>query len=134
MSRTSNGKGDIGKLRKTAITIWLFSGFFGVIILMSSSTPTGLYLGWFFLFVSFIVLVIWAMWNIASKADELVGRHAGYTPESGVEMEEPESSHQIKPILKEEMNTKVTEQPLSNGKVLVIGTVLAIVLYWMTTI
>ena len=128
MSRTDYRERDIGKLRKTAITIWLFSGFFGIIILMSSSTPRGLYLGWFFLFVSFIVVVIWGMWRIATKADELVGR-------LGVEIEEPESSHQISPRVVEENNESNTaDQPMSNGKVLVIGISLAVILYWVTNV
>ena len=75
MSRIDDREKDIGKLGKTAITIWLFSGLFGVIILMSSSTPLGLYLGWFFLFISFVVVIIWVMWYIAVKVDELVVRH-----------------------------------------------------------
>ncbi len=75
MSRTDERSEDLGKLRKAAMTIWLFSGLFGVIILMSSSTPVGLYLGLFLLFVSFIIVVIWGMWHIACKADEWVGRH-----------------------------------------------------------
>ncbi len=75
MSKIDDREREIGKLGKTAITIWLFSGLFGIIILMSSSTPVGLYLGLFFLFVSFIVVVICAMWYMASKADEWVGRH-----------------------------------------------------------
>ena len=128
MSRTDYRERDIGKLRKTAITIWLFSGFFGIIILMSSSTTVGLYLGWFFLFVSFIVVVIWGMWRIATKADELVGK-------LGVEIEEQESSHQISPRVVEENNESNTaDQPMSNGKVLVIGGTLAIMLYWVTSV
>ena len=127
MSRTDYRERDIGKLRKTAITIWLFSGFFGIIILMSS-TPVGLSLGCFFLFVSFIVVVIWGMWRIATKADELVGR-------LGVEIEEPESSHQISPRVVEENNESNTaDQPMSNGKVLVIGISLAVILYWVTNV
>ena len=118
----------IGKFRKTAITIWLFSGLFGVIILMSSSTPRGLYLGWFFLFVSFIVLVIWAMWYMASKADEWVSRH-------GVLIEESEVGHQIKPKIVEDGNESDTaDQPMSNRKVLAIGISLAVILYWVTSI
>ncbi len=128
MSRTDYREEDIGKFRKTAITIWLFSGFFGIIILMSSSTPVGLYLGWFFLFVSFIVVVIWGMWHIATKADKLIGR-------LGFEIEEPESSHQINPRVVEESNESNTaDQPMSNGKVLVIGGTLAIMLYWVISV
>jgi len=128
MSRTDYRKGDLGKLRKAAMTIWLFSGLFGVIILMSSSTPVGLYLGLFLLFVSFIIVVICGMWHIATKADELIGR-------LGVEIEEPESSHQINPRVVEESNESNTaDQPMSNGKVLVIGGTLAIMLYWVTSV
>ena len=131
MSRIDDREKDIGKLGKTAITIWLFSGLFGVIILMSSSTPTGLYLGWFFLFVSFVVVIIWVMWYIACKADELVGRYT----ELGVEIEEQELSHQIKSKIVQESNeSNTTNQPMSNGKIFVIGSSLAVILYWVTTI
>jgi len=65
---------EISPIKKWGLTIWLFSGVFGVIILFSSSTPVGLYLGWLLIFVSFIVLVIWAFWYIAGRADEFVGR------------------------------------------------------------
>ena len=131
MSRTDYREGDFGKLRKAAMTIWLFSGFFGIIILLSSSTPTGLYLGWFFLFVSFVVVIIWVMRYIACKADEVVGRYT----ESGVEIEEPESSHQINPKTVQESNeSNTTNQPMSNGKIFVIGTSLAVILYWVTSI
>ncbi len=124
MSRTNERSEDIGKLRKTAITIWLFSGFFGLIILLSSSTPTGLYLGWFFLFVSFVVVIIWVMWKIAGKLDEMVVKITG-----------PESSHQIKSKIVQESNeSNPTNRPMSNGKVLVIGTSLAVILYWVTSI
>jgi len=127
MSRTDYREGDMGKLRKAAMTIWLFSGLFGIIILMSSSTPVGLYLGLFFLFVSFIVVVIWGMWHIATKADELVGR-------LGVGIEEPESSYQISPRVVEESNESNTaNQPMSKGKVLVIGIGIAVFLYLVTS-
>ena len=84
MSEIDDRVKDVGVMKKIGITVFLFSGFFGVIILMSSSTPLGLYLGWFFLIISFVVLIIWAMWKIAGKLDEMV-----------VKITEPESSHQI---------------------------------------
>jgi len=131
MSRIDDREGDIGKLRQIAITIWLFSGVFGLIILLSSSTPTGLYLGWFFLFVSFVVVIIWVMWYIACKTDQVIGRYT----EFGVEIEEPESSYQIKPKIVEESNeSNTTNQPMSNAKVLVIGGTLAMILYWVTSV
>jgi len=60
--------------------------------------------------------------------------HAGYTPEFGVEIKEPELSYQIKPKLVEESNeSNTTDQPLSNGKI-VIGISLGVILYWLTSI
>jgi len=134
MSSTSNGEGGIGKLRKVAMTIWLFSGLFGVIILMSSSTTTGLYLGLFFLFVSFTVLVIWAMWNIASKADELVGRYAGYTPEIGVKVHEHSLPNLVHSNTVNDNNEVKQDEPIGRGKLLAGGIIIAIILYWMTII
>jgi len=128
MSRIDDRGGYIGKLRKTAITIWLFSGLFGLVILMSSSTPVGLYLGWFLLIISFVVVIICGMWYIATKADELVDM-------LGVKIEEPTLGHQINPRVVEESNESNTaDQPMSNGKVLVIGGTLAIILYWVTSV
>ena len=71
MSEIDDRVKDVGVMKKIGITVFLFSGFFGVTILMSS-TPLGLYLGWFFLIISFVVLIIWAMWKIAGKLDVIV--------------------------------------------------------------
>ena len=123
MSRTNERSEDIGKLRKTAITIWLFSGLFGIIILMSSSTPTGLYLGLFFLFVSFVVVIIWVMWKIAGKLDEMVVKITG-----------SESSYQIESeIIDDDQDIKENKQ-MSSPKILVIGITLAVILYWVTSV
>jgi len=123
MSRIDDREKDIGKLGKTAITIWLFSGLFGVIILMSSSTPLGLYLGWFFLIISFVVVIIWVMWKIAGKLDEMVVKITG-----------PESSHQIEfEIIDNDQDIKENKQ-MSSPKILVIGITLAVILFWVTSV
>jgi len=123
MSRIDDREKDIGKLGKTAITIWLFSGLFGVIILMSSSTPLGLYLGWFFLIISFVVVIIWVMWKIAGKLDEMVVKITG-----------PESSHQIESeIIDDDQDIKENKQ-MSSPKILVIGITLAVILFWVTSV
>jgi len=123
MSRMDDREGDIGKLGKIAITIWLFSGVFGLIILLSSSTPTGLYLGWFFLFVSFVVVIIWVMWKIAGKLDEMV-----------VKITEPESSHQIESEIIDDGQDNKENKQMSSPKILVIGITLAVILYWVTSV
>ena len=122
MSEIYDREKDIGVIKKIGITIFLFSGFFGVIILVSSSTPLGLYLGWFFLIISFVVLIIWAMWKIAGKLDEMV-----------VKITEPESSHQIESeIIDDGQDIKGNKQ-MSSPKILVIGITLAVILYWVTS-
>ena len=123
MSEIYDREKDIGVIKKIGITIFLFSGFFGVIILMSSSTPIGLYLGWFFLIISFVVLIIWAMWKIAGKLDAMV-----------VKITEPESSHQIESeIIDDDQDIKENKQ-MSSPKILVVGITLAVILYGVTTI
>lgn len=123
MSIIDDSGKDIGVIKKIGITIFLFSGLFGVIILMSSSTPLGLYLGWFFLIISFVVLIIWVMWKIAGKLDEVV-----------VKITEPESSYQIKSeIIDDDQNIKENKQ-MSSPKILVIGITLAVILYWVTSV
>ena len=122
MSEIDDRVKDVGVMKKIGITVFLFSGFFGVIILMSSSTPLGLYLGWFFLIISFVVLIIWAMWKIAGKLDEMV-----------VKITEPESSHQIESeIIDDSQDIKGNKQ-MSSPKILVIGITLAVILYWVTS-
>ncbi len=114
---------DIGVIMKIGITIFLFSGFFGVIIIMSSSTPLGLYLGWFFLIISFVVLIIWAMWKLAGTLDEMVVKITGH-----------ESSHQIESeIIDDDQDIKENKQ-MSSPRILVIGITLAVILYWVTSV
>ena len=123
MSEIYDREKDIGVIKKIGITIFLFSGFFGVIILVSSSTPLGLYLGWFFLIISFVVLIIWAMWKIAGKLDAMV-----------VKITEPESSYQIESeIIDDDQDIKENKQ-MSSPKILVIGITLAVILYWVTSV
>ena len=123
MSEIYDREKDIGVIKKIGITIFLFSGFFGVIILVSSSTPLGLYLGWFFLIISFVVLIIWVMWKIAGKLDAMV-----------VKITEPESSQQIESeIIDDDQDIKENKQMLS-PKILVIGITLAVILYWVTSV
>jgi len=122
MSEIDDREKDIGVIKKIGITIFLFSGFFGMMILMSSSTPLGLYLGWFFLIISFVVMIIWVMWKIAGKLDEMV-----------VRITEPESSHQIESeIIDNDQDIKENKQ-MSSPKILVIGITLAVILYWVTS-
>ena len=122
MSEIDDRVKDVGVMKKIGITVFLFSGFFGVTILMSSSTPLGLYLGWFFLIISFVVLIIWAMWKIAGKLVEMV-----------VKITEPESSHQIESeIIDDSQDIKGNKQ-MSSPKILVIGITLAVILYWVTS-
>ena len=123
MSEIDDRAEDIGVMKKIGITIFLFSGLFGVITFMSSSTPLGLYLGWFFLFISFVVLIIWVMWKIAGKLDEMV-----------VKITEPESSHQIEYEIKDDGQDIKENKQMSSPKILVIGIILAVILYWVTTI
>ena len=123
MSEIYDREKDIGVIKKIGITIFLFSGFFGVIILVSSSTPLGLYLGWFFLIISFVVLIIWVMWKIAGKLDAMV-----------VKITEPESSQQIESeIIDDDQDIKENKQ-MSSPKILVIGITLAVILYWVTSV
>ena len=123
MSEIDDRVKDVGVMKKIGITVFLFSGFFGVTILMSSSTPLGLYLGWFFLIISFVVLIIWVMWKIAGKLDAMV-----------VKITEPESSQQIESeIIDDDQDIKENKQMLS-PKILVIGITLAVILYWVTSV
>jgi len=123
MSEIDDREKDIGVIKKIGITIFLFSGFCGVIILLSSSTPLGLYLGWFFLIISFVVPIIGVMWKIAGKLDAMV-----------VKITEPESSQQIESeIIDDDQDIKENKQ-MSSPKILVIGITLAVILYWVTSV
>ena len=123
MSKIDGREKDIGGIKKIGITLFLFSGFFGMIILISNSTPLGLYLGWFFLIISFVVMIIWVMWKIAGKLDEMV-----------VKIIEPKSSHQIESeIIDNDQDIKENKQ-MSSPKILVIGITLAVILYWVTSV
>ena len=123
MSEIDARENDIGVIKKIGITIFLFSGFFGVIIIMSSSTPLGLYLGWFFLIISFVVLIIWVMWKLAGTLDEMVVKITGH-----------ESSHQIESeIIDDDQDIKENKQ-MSSPRILVIGITLAVILYWVTSV
>ncbi len=123
MSEIDDRAKDIGSMKKIGISMFLFSGLFGMIILMSSSTPLGLYLGLFFLIVSFVVLIIWVMWKIAGSLNEVV-----------VRITESESNHQIESeIIGDDQDIK-ENKPMSNSKVLVIGITLAVILYWVTSV
>ena len=123
MSIIDDSGKDIGSIKKIGITIFLFSGLFGMIILMSSSTPLGLYLGWFFLIISFVVLIIWVMWKIAGNLNEVV-----------VKITEPESNYQIESKRIDNDQDIKENKPMSNSKVLVIGITLAVILYWVTSV
>ncbi len=123
MSEINDREKDIGSIKKIGITIFLFSGLFGMIILMSSSTPLGLYLGWFFLIISFVVLIIWVMWKIAGNLNEVV-----------VRITEHESNHQIESEIIDDDQDIKENKPMSNSKVLVIGITLAVILYWVTSV
>ena len=94
-----------------------------MIILMSSSTPLGIYLGWFLLIISFVVLIIGVMWKIAGKLDEIV-----------VNITDPESSRQIESEIIDDDQDIKENKPMSNSKVLVIGITLAVILYWVTSV
>ncbi len=123
MSITDDSGKDIGVIKKIGITIFLFSGLFGVIILMSSSTPLGLYLGWFFLIISFVVLIIGVMWKISGKLDEVV-----------VKITEPESNYQIESKrIANDQGIKENKQ-MSSSKIFVIGITLAVILYLVTSV
>ncbi len=123
MSKINDREEDIGGIKKIGITIFLFSGLFGMIILMSSSTPLGIYLGWFLLIISFVVLIIGVMWKIAGKLDEIV-----------VNITDPESSRQIESEIIDDDQDIKENKPMSNSKVLVIGITLAVILYWVTSV
>ncbi len=122
MSKIDDKEKDIGGIKKIGITIFLFSGLFGMIILMSS-TPLGIYLGWFLLIISFVVLIIGVMWKIAGKLDEIV-----------VNITDPESSYQIESEVTDSGKDIKENKPMSNSKVLVIGITLAVILYWVTSV
>ncbi len=123
MSEIDDRAKDIGSMKKIGISMFLFSGLFGMIILMSSSTPLGLYLGWLFLIISFVVLIIWVMWKIAGSLNEVVAR-----------ITESESSYQIESeIMGDDQDIK-ENKPMSNSKVLVIGITLAVILYLVTSV
>ena len=94
-----------------------------MIILMSSSTPLGIYLGWFLLIISFVALIIGVMWKIAGKLDEIV-----------VNITDPESSRQIESEIIDDDQDIKENKPMSNSKVLVIGITLAVILYWVTSV
>jgi 5-bromo-4-chloroindolyl phosphate hydrolysis protein len=99
------------------------SGLFGIIILISSSTPLGLYLGLFFLIISFVVLIIGVMWKIAGKLDEIV-----------VKITESDSSYQIESEVTDSGKDIKENKQMSNSKVLVIGITLAVILYLVTSV
>ena len=123
MSEIDDRAKDLGVMTKIGMTIFMISGLFGVIVLMSSSTPLGLYLGWFFLFISFAVLIIWIMWKIACTLDEMV-----------VKIREPESSHQIESEITDDGQDIKENKQMSTPKILVLGIIFAVILYWVTSV
>ncbi len=68
---------EIGKSTRLGITIFLFSGLFGMIIVAGGTRPESFYLGMFLLFISFMVVVMYVFWWIANKASNLAGKHLG---------------------------------------------------------
>ena len=74
MSKIDGREREIGKLGKTAITIWLFSGLFGIIIIVGSTRPESFYVGLLLLGINFSIMIIYIMWKIAGKLDEMVGK------------------------------------------------------------
>lgn len=74
MSKIDDREKEIGKLGKTAITMWLFSGLFGIIIIVGSTRPESFYVGLLLLGVNFSIMIIYIMWKIAGKLDEMVGK------------------------------------------------------------
>ena len=60
---------EIGRLQKVAITTWLFTGIFGLIIMVSATSPAGLYLAWFLWFITIMITIFYMIWWIASKTD-----------------------------------------------------------------
>jgi len=64
--------------------------------------------------------------------------HAGYTPEVGKEVIEPKLNHLVEPVIveKEEGHdgTDKVDKALSNRSIFIIGAILAIMMYWVTSV
>ena len=66
---------EISKSTRTGVTIFIFSGMFGILIVLGGTRPESFFIGLFLLFISFMVVVMYAFWWIATKADSFIGKH-----------------------------------------------------------
>ncbi len=125
MSKIDDREREIRKLGKAAITMWLFSGLFGIIIIVGSTRPESFYVGLLLLGVNFSIMIIYIMWKIAGILDEIVGK----------KVVEPILVNQIKPTIVIDAFTSEKEQPKKNNTMIIGGgLVLGLVLYVVTII
>ena len=66
---------EVGKLGKTGMIVWVFSGIFALLFIFGSTHPMTFYVGVIFLGINWSVVAIYIMWTIAGKVDGLVTKH-----------------------------------------------------------